>query len=200
MTEGARNKSWAWAIAFLVAMGAMAVAIKVFHLFTGTAAVIAMLTPTVLLVPMVREGMKHGAPAGESGTAMRRYIKRMALLMGAYMLILFGVVTRFNNGNVGDTSAVIMAILPGLPIVGVFWAMGRLLVELKDEFQRMLMVRQIIIATGFALSIASVHGFLTTFEVLPRVDGYWAPVLFFLGLFVGQVANRLKYGVGGACA
>lgn len=199
MTE-TRNTSWAWAIAFVAAMGGMAIAIKVFHLFTGMAAYIAMLAPTVLLVPMIRSSLKHQAPKGAGGEAIRRYITRMAFLMGAYMLILFGVVTRFNNGGVGEVSGVIMALLPAAPVVGVFWAMGRLLVELKDEFQRMLMVRQIVIATGFAMSIATVHGFLSTFEIVPRVDAYWAPVLFFLGLFVGQISNRLKYGAWGQCA
>lgn len=132
--------------------------------------------------------------------AHRRYVIRMALLMGAYLLILFGVTSRFHNGGVDSTQAFILALLPGLPIVGVFWAIGRLLIELNDEFMRMLMVRQIIIAAGFSMSIAAVHGFLSTFEVVSKVDAYWWPVAFFFGLFIGQVANYLKYGTWGNCA
>ena len=53
-----------------------------------------------------------------------------------------------------------LAILPGLAIAGVFLAIGRLIVEEEDEFIRMLIVRQSLIATGFASSISTVYGFL----------------------------------------
>ena len=63
----------------------------------------------------------------------------------------------------------------------------------------MIHTSQIVIATGFALSICAVHGFLSSFDVLPKTDLYWAPVLWFAGLGVGQLANRVRYGTWGAC-
>jgi hypothetical protein len=62
------------------------------------------------------------------------------------------------------------------------------------------MVRQMIVATGFALTICAVHGFLSSFDVLPRTDLYWAPVLWFAGLGVGAAANRVQFGTAGNCA
>ena len=46
--------------------------------------------------------------------------------------------------------------MPGLAICGVFWAIGRLIVDEKDEFIRMLIVRQTLIATGVEGRIGTV--------------------------------------------
>jgi hypothetical protein len=132
--------------------------------------------------------------------ASRRYVVRLMSIMTVYLVSLFIGVGLRNADALTPATAVVAALVPGLCIVMVFWALGRLLVELQDEFLRMLMVRQVLIAAAFAFSIAAVHGFLTSFDIVSKVDAYWAPVLFFFGLFVGQVANRVKYGTWGQCA
>ncbi len=76
--------------------------------------------------------------------------------------------------------------------------MGRLMVETQDEFMGLLFVRQTLIASGIALSLAAIHGLMSDFDLVKRIDAYWWPVLFFIGQFVGQVANRVKYGTWGA--
>ena len=68
----------------------------------------------------------------------------------------------------------------------MFWAIGRLIVEEQDEFQRMLIVRQALIATGFALSIAPSTDSLAHFDVSPCVDLFWAAMLWFLGLALAR--------------
>ena len=130
--------------------------------------------------------------------AHRRYLVRMALFMGSYLLILFGVATRFHNGGVGTAEAYILGILPALPIIGVFWSIGRLLVEESDEFLRMLMIRQTLWASGFALSIATVWGFLESFDMVGHVEAFYVAVLWFGGLGLGALANRLTFGGGAA--
>ena len=42
-----------------------------------------------------------------------------------------------------------LAILPALPLIGIIWAFGRLLIEETDEYLRSLTVRQFLVATGF---------------------------------------------------
>ncbi len=131
--------------------------------------------------------------------AGRRYFIRLMSIMAVYLVSLFIGVGLRNAGALTPATAIVAALVPGLCVVMVFWALGRLLVELQDEFLRMLMVRQVLIAAAFAFSIAAIHGYLTSFDIVPRVDSYWAPILFFFGLFVGQVANRIKYGTWGQC-
>lgn len=131
--------------------------------------------------------------------AQRRYTKSVLLLSAAYALILFGVISFFRNGSPAGISAYAAAILPALPIIGIFFALGRYMVDEQDEYLRMLVVRQTLWATGFALSIATIWGFLESFELVHHVDAYYAAVLWFAGLGVGSLMNRLTLGESGRC-
>ena len=129
--------------------------------------------------------------------ARRRYTRSVIMLSVAYMLILFGVVAFFNNGERSGLSALAAAILPALPIVGIFFAIGRFMVDERDEYQRMKLVRQALIATGITLTLATVWGFLENFGQVPHVDAYWAAVIWFGGLGVGGLVKRVTLGYGG---
>jgi len=130
--------------------------------------------------------------------AQRRYTKTVLLLMAGYVLILVGVITFFKNSAPSGLSAYAAAVLPALPIIGVFAAIGRYLVDEQDEYVRMLMVRQTLWATGFALSAATIWGFLESFDLVDHVDAYYIAVLWFGGLGLGACMNRLTLGSGGA--
>ncbi len=123
--------------------------------------------------------------------AMRRYTRRLAIAMTAYLITLFLAVTLVRKGDVVGPLAWLLAILPGLCIASVFWVYGRLLVEETDEYQRMLLVRQSLVATGFTLSIVTIWGFLETFGLVPHVDAFYVAVLWFLGLGIGACWNAL---------
>lgn len=124
--------------------------------------------------------------------ALRRYTWSIMLLMTAYVLVLLGVNVYFDNSSPTGAPAYAAAILPALPIVGVFVVIGRLLVDLKtDEYVRMLLVRQTLVATGFALTVATVWGFLEGFELAPHLEAYWFAVLWFAGLGVGGCTNAV---------
>ena len=113
----------------------------------------------------------------------RRYAWSVMLLMAGYALVLFGVNVYFENSAPTGALAYIAAALPALPIVGVFIVIGRLLVDLRtDEYVRMLMVRQTLVATAFALTVATVWGFLESFQLAPHIEAYWFAVLWFAGV------------------
>jgi hypothetical protein len=132
--------------------------------------------------------------------AHRRYVIRLAVAMTLYILFLFIAGRLVGSGTVRGVGAYLLAMLPGLAIVGVFWAVGRLIVEETDEYQRMLFVRQTLVATGFALSLATVWGFLENFGLVGHVDAFYVAILWFAGLGVGGVYNRLTLGdSGGGC-
>lgn len=131
--------------------------------------------------------------------SQRAYVRRMVALMAVYVTAILGGSFAERAGLLNNATTILVALVSGLCIAGVFWAIGRLIVEEQDEFRRMLMVRQALIATGFSLSIASIHGFLSVFELLPRVDLYWVAILWFAGLIVGGISNKLKYDSWGQC-
>jgi hypothetical protein len=128
--------------------------------------------------------------------ANRRYNVRVVILSLFYAAFLLGAVYAFKHHLVGGGLAWIVAILPALPIIGIFAAIGLYLVEEQDEYVRMLMVRQTLWASGFSLSIATMWGFLESFELVSHVEVYWVSVLWFGGLGLGNCANRLTIGRG----
>jgi hypothetical protein len=132
--------------------------------------------------------------------AMRRYVIRLAVLMTAYIALLFGSIHLFQQTHPTGVAAYALAIAPALPIVGVFWTVMRLLVEEQDEFVRMLLVRQSLIATGFCLTIVTIWEFLQNFELVPPGNGgFGAAFFWFMGLGVGALYNKLTVGSSGGC-
>jgi hypothetical protein len=129
--------------------------------------------------------------------AIRSYNKRVLGLSLLYAIFLLGAVYAFKHHLVGGPVGVVVAILPALPIIGIFAAIGRYLVEEQDEYVRMLMVRQTLWAGAFALSFATMWGFLESFDVVDHIDSYYIAVIWFGGLGVGSLINKLTVGDGG---
>ncbi|HEX8469072.1 MAG TPA: hypothetical protein VF620_14840 [Allosphingosinicella sp.] len=122
--------------------------------------------------------------------AQRRYNHRVLGLSLAYAGALIGVSLVFRDSPPTGPVAWALALLPALPLVGIFLAMGRYLVEESDEYLRSVMVRQSLIATGSMLIVTTCWGFLQSFDQVARVDFYWAAILWFGGLGLGGCANR----------
>ncbi|MFL6765358.1 MAG: hypothetical protein ACJ8FO_09215 [Sphingomicrobium sp.] len=129
--------------------------------------------------------------------AWKRYNWRVIWLSMAYAVLLIGAVYGFKHRLIPDPLTYLIAILPALPIIGLFVAMGRYLAEEQDEYVRMLMVRQTLWASGFALSCATIWGFLENFDLVGHVDGYYIVIAWYFGLGIGGIVNKLTLGEGG---
>jgi hypothetical protein len=129
--------------------------------------------------------------------AWKTYNWRVVWLSAAYAVLLIAAVYGFKHQLVPGALKYLVATLPALPIIGIFAAIGRYLVEEQDEYIRMLMVRQTLWASGFALSCATVWGFLENFDLVGHVDGYYIVIAWYFGLGIGGVANKLTLGEGG---
>jgi hypothetical protein len=129
--------------------------------------------------------------------AWKRYNWRVVWLSLIYAAFLMLAVYGFKHQLVPGPLKYFVAMLPALPIIGIFGAIGRYLVEEQDEYVRMLMVRQTLWASAFSLSIATTWGFLDNFGLVGHVDGFWVAVLWFLGLGLGGFSNMLSLGEAG---
>ena len=129
----------------------------------------------------------------------RRYFLRVGISMAVYVVSLLAADYLIEDMQIGGATAYALALVPGLAVVGMFYAMGRFMLELTDEFMRMLAVRQQMIAAGFALSVAVVWGFLEEFLLVPHAEAYWIVVVWALGTFVGALSNRITHGSWGEC-
>jgi hypothetical protein len=131
--------------------------------------------------------------------AVKRYNRRVIWLSLLYGAFLIAAVYGFRHELLRGAAAYVAAVLPALPIIGIFGAIGRYLVEEQDEYVRMLMVRQTLWASGFALSVATVWGFLESFELVDHVEAYYVAVLWFGGLGLGACINKLTLGAPVRC-
>ncbi len=133
--------------------------------------------------------------------AIRQYLIRLFVLMSLYIITLIAAVTIFKAGAVSGVAAYALAIAPALPVIGVFWAVMRFLVEEPDEFMRMLLVRQCLVATGFCLTVMTIWEFLQNFDLVPQGNGgFGAAFFWFMGLGFGALYNKLTLGTaGGEC-
>ena len=132
--------------------------------------------------------------------AAKRYNRRVILLAALYAALLIPAIYGFTHQLVPHWAAYPIAVLPALPIVGILAAIGRYMVEEQDEYLRMLLVRQTLWASGFALSIATAWGFLEAFDLVGHIDAYYISVLWFGGLGFGACMNKLTVGSAVACA
>ena len=158
---------------------------------------ILMIIPAALFFQTMRAASLKADCHGK-GEAQRRYVKRVAIFASAYLVVLALQVSFLRDADPSMAVRAGLSVLPGLAILGVFWAIGRLIVEEEDEFIRMLIVRQTLIATGLALAFATLWGFLESGGVVPHIDAYWFAVAFFAGQFIGALSNRITYGSWGA--
>jgi hypothetical protein len=132
-------------------------------------------------------------------SAWKRYNWRVIWLSLLYAGFLLGAVYGFKHDLIPSVLKYVVAILPALPIIGIFGAIGRYLVEEQDEYVRMLMVRQTLWASGFALSAATIWGFLESFNMVGHVESYYVAVLWFGGLGLGSCMNKLTLGTPVGC-
>lgn len=130
-------------------------------------------------------------------SAWKRYNWRVIGLSLLYAGFLLAAVYGFKHKLVPGSVQYLVAVLPALPIIGIFVAIGRYLIEENDEYVRMLMIRQTLWASGFALSAATVWGFLENFDLVGHADGYWVAICWFAGLGIGGIVNKLTLGDGG---
>jgi hypothetical protein len=132
-------------------------------------------------------------------SAWKRYNIRVVWLSLLYALFLIAAIYGFKHQLLGGFAAYVAAVLPALPIIGIFAAIGRYLVEEQDEYVRMLMVRQTLWASGFALSLATIWGFLESFDLAGHIDAFYIAVAWFGGLGLGAIINKVTLGAPVRC-
>lgn len=123
--------------------------------------------------------------------ATRTYLRRFVPTMVIYVVLTMGVTTLVNTTGVTGPALWLLAALPAIPLIAVFWIIGAYLSDIEDEFIRLLEIRKALIATGFALSLASLWGFLEVYAGAPHIPLFYVPVFWFAGLGVGSVVNAI---------
>lgn len=130
--------------------------------------------------------------------AYRRYQRRFLPITAVYVATIALATWLVPDNAPASVATIGLAILPGLAVLGWIWAIGRLLVELEDEYLRMLEVRKVLVATALTLAVCSVWGILELFTPdVPRLPVFFVFPIWCLGLGAGALVNRLTLGDGG---
>jgi hypothetical protein len=130
-------------------------------------------------------------------TPNRRFLVRLG---SSATVVAFSVAAArylIGQGLVGSPLVWVLALMPGLAMVGIFYAYGMLIIEQKDEFIRMLVLRQLIIGTGIALSFTSVWGFLEHFGLVAHINPNYFVAAWIAGFGFGGLVNRITHGAWG---
>lgn len=189
-------KAFVWAIVFIVAMFGTPFLLSMIAMPPGWKQFL-MLLPLLLLVPMVRAS--YAAQPGGMGAPTRRYLIRLFTAMGIYIVSLFAAKYLLKHHMVEGWAVWPLALLPGLSVLGAFYAVGMLIIEQKDEYIRMLLVRQTLVASALAMAAATVWGFLENFGLVGHIEAFYWAIVWFLGLGVGAIFNRITLGSWGSC-
>ena len=141
---------------------------------------------------VVQKRRMRASGAAQCGSSNKAYQRRVLGLAIAYIVLLFLANWLTSRFDIEGLAAMAVALLPAIPLVGIVLAVGRLILDEKDEYLRMLHIRQMLIATGFMLSVCSIWGFLEDFNQLPHVPAYWAFIIWCAGLGLGTLYNEMK--------
>jgi len=108
-------------------------------------------------------------------TYMKRYFVRLTISMTGYMVALVGGLTLVKLG-MPYSIRILMAFATAAMICGVFWTIYRLLMECDDEYQRLLLVKTTLVATGATLGITTFWQFLAVYDVLAEGPNWFGVI------------------------
>jgi hypothetical protein len=123
--------------------------------------------------------------------AAKRYTYRTLVAMPFYLILLFSTILILRHDHPSRPLAILLAILPSIPIVAIIVIVGLYLKEETDEFQRSIFQQTLLWSMGCVLAITSVWGLLEMMIAnLPHLPifyifpGFW--------LFFGILTPLLK--------
>jgi hypothetical protein len=125
--------------------------------------------------------------------AARSYTRRIMITMAFYMVACILAVAARNNLHTDRFLVIILAIATAIPLVAVIAIVGLYLKEETDEFQRELLVQQLLWATGLTLTSTSTWGMLEMFSGLPRLPAFYIFVIFWIFFGLASFPLRRRY-------
>ncbi|MES2782650.1 MAG: hypothetical protein V4657_07640 [Pseudomonadota bacterium] len=110
---------------------------------------------------------------------LKRFIPASVLYVGAIIL----ASTLIPDDAKASPLTIGIALLPGMACITMIWAMARLLVEMEDEYLRLIEIKKALIATGFALAVAATWGLLELYTDVQKL-----PVFLIFPMWCGGLA------------
>jgi uncharacterized membrane protein YcfT len=105
--------------------------------------------------------------------ALRRYNKRYLIATPLYLTLMFLATHILRHDHLSRPLAIVIAILPSIPLVGMIAIAGLYLKEETDEFQRFIFQQSMLWSVGFVLAITSIWGLLEMIADVPHLPIFY---------------------------
>lgn len=128
-----------------------------------------------------------------TNSARRRYQLRFWPIMAAYVAAVLSVTWLFNNQPPEGPIKFVIASLPALPILGIFFVMARYLIEETDEFLRLRQTIALLVGIGLTLSFCAIWGFLEIYKLVPTIGLFNVVWGYFLTMGIGLAFAKWLY-------
>lgn len=122
----------------------------------------------------------------------KRYVKRIWIAAIIYVSPLLLKIVLPDAMTERTWLNILLLVLPMIGMLGFFWAMQRLVVELSDEYQRHIMVQIYQLATWLVLTITTVIGFLQFDKYVGLASLFVVPVMWFACFGIASVWVRWR--------
>jgi hypothetical protein len=125
---------------------------------------------------------------------MRRYLLRFGVSMSAYVILLVTAVSLGRRGLADGPWGYLIALAPSLGVLGAIASVGFYLAEETDEFARTTLIHSLLWGAAGTLSVATIWGFLETFDKAPHVPTWAVVPVFavFMGFAQALIARRYR--------
>jgi len=187
--QASKTNTAFWVVAYVIACFGSAALLKTGTL-PGWPGLALFAASFLLLLPVVRSFERLQQARGVNSAAIRTYNRRMIRASFTYVVLLLGGVSAAAHFAPPASMRVLLAILVSLPVLFMIRAMALLIKEEHDEYLRMRVIEQNMIATGFVLAVATIYGFLTAFDLAPKVDSILIVPVWGVGLGIGRLFQR----------
>jgi uncharacterized membrane protein YcfT len=122
--------------------------------------------------------------------ASKRYNKRYLIATPLYLVLLSLAVYILRHYHPSRPLAIVIAILPTIPLVAMIAIAGLYLKEETDEFQRSIFQQSILWSIGLVLAVTSIWGLLEMIASVPHLPVFYVFPAFCI--FFGICSPLLK--------
>jgi hypothetical protein len=124
--------------------------------------------------------------------AYKRYQRDVRRFIAVYVMVLFCSSRFVRHDGAEHFFLYFWAVIPAAPILAVIVRMARYLREEKDEYQRLVVMRSILVGTAALLAALVVNDFLRAFAGARALPPFSTFVVFCAGMGIGHFVQWLR--------
>jgi hypothetical protein len=124
--------------------------------------------------------------------AFKRYQRRVQAAMAVYVVVTLSAAWAVKHGALIGWQLYLCSVLPALPVIAVIVAMARYLSEETDEYQRLVVMRSLLMGTAALLGTVVVSDFLRSFANIDPFPPFTCFVVFALTFGITNVVQKMR--------